>query len=116
MLGIGDASGMFPINEYTRQYDSRILKEFDELISGNGFGSGIVKILPKVLLTGADAGELTQQGAKLLDPSGVLMPGIPMCPPEGGADTGVVVTNSVEKHTGKISAGTSAFFAFHRPE
>ena len=107
VLGIGDASGMFPINDYTRQYDGRMLKEFEGLVPG--FGPKLAGILPKVLPAGAEAGELTGQGAKLLDPSGVLKAGIPMCPPEGDAGTGMVATNSVKKRTGNISAGTSVF-------
>ncbi len=109
VLGIGDASGMFSINDYTRQYDNRMLKEFNGLTEDKGFKWKLTGILPKVLLAGADAGALTEQGVKLLDPSGALEAGIPMCPPEGDAGTGMVATNSVRKRTGNISAGTNVF-------
>ena len=109
VLGIGDASGIFPINDYTRQYDSRMLKEFDGLVSDKGFGTKILDILPKVLLAGADAGKLTREGAKLLDPSGSLIDEISMCPPEGDAGTCMVATDSVKKRSGNMSAGASVY-------
>jgi sugar (pentulose or hexulose) kinase len=109
VLGIGDASGIFPINDYTRQYDSRMLKEFDGLVSGEGFELKLINILPKVLLAGTDAGKLTQEGAKLLDSSGSLMDAIPMCPPEGDVGTCMVATDSVKKRSGNMSAGTSVY-------
>ena len=107
VLGIGDASGVFPIDDKTRQFDSRMLREFDALIQP--FGLKFETILPKILNAGEGAGSLTQQGAKLLDPTGTLKAGIPMCPPEGDAGTGMVATNSVRQRTGNISAGTSVF-------
>ena len=109
VLGIGDASGIFPINDYTRQYDSRMLKAFDGLVSGKGFDTKLIDILPKVLLAGADAGKLTREGAKLLDPSGSLMEALPMCPPEGDAGTCMVATDSIKKRSGNMSAGTSVY-------
>ncbi len=109
ILGIGDASGMFPINFAERQYDSRMLAAFDVLVADKGFAWKLADILPKILPAGECAGTLTEEGAKLLDPSGTLRAGIPMCPPEGDAGTGMVATNSVRKLTGNISAGTSVF-------
>ncbi len=109
VLGIGDASGMFPINDGTRQYDSRMLKAFDELVADKGFEWKLAGILPKILPAGENAGALTKEGARLIDPSGILEAGIPMCPPEGDAGTGMVATNSVQKRTGNVSAGTSVF-------
>ncbi|GAA2217163.1 FGGY-family carbohydrate kinase [Promicromonospora sukumoe] len=109
VLGVGDASGMFPIDAATREYDPRMLAQFDEAAAGRGFGRGIADLLPGVLPAGADAGALTEEGAALLDPSGTLRPGIPFCPPEGDAGTGMVATNSVAPRTGNVSAGTSIF-------
>ena len=109
VLGIGDASGMFPINDYTRQYDNRMVNEFNALTADRRFEWKLAGILPKVLPAGAAAGALTERGAKLLDPSGTLEAGIMMCPPEGDAGTGMAATNSVQKRTGNVSAGTSVF-------
>ncbi|MFI2362042.1 xylulokinase [Promicromonospora sp. NPDC019610] len=109
VLGVGDASGMFPIDPATKGYDRRMLAQFDEAAAGHGFGRGIADLLPGVLPAGADAGVLTEEGAALLDPSGTLRPGIPLCPPEGDAGTGMVATNSVAPRTGNVSAGTSIF-------
>jgi sugar (pentulose or hexulose) kinase len=109
VLGIGDASGMFPIDDNTRQYDSRMLKAFDELTADRDFKWKLSDIMPGILPAGASAGALTEEGASLLDPSGALGAGIPMCPPEGDAGTGMVATNSVRKRTGNVSAGTSVF-------
>lgn len=109
VLGIGDASGMFPIDQQTRNYDQEKLNQFDALIKGESMDWSIASILPKVLVAGEEAGYLTEQGAKLLDPSQQLEAGVPLCPPEGDAGTGMVATNSIEKHKGNISAGTSAF-------
>ena len=109
VLGIGDASGMFPIDDETQSYDSAMMKQFDELTKGKGFPWKLSGILPKILSAGENAGTLTPEGAKLLDPSGTLKAGIPMCPPEGDAGTGMVATNSVRKRSGNISAGTSVF-------
>jgi sugar (pentulose or hexulose) kinase len=108
-LGVGDASGMFPINDITQQYESAMIEKFDELIEDKGFTWKLADILPKVLTAGDSAGKLTEEGAKLLAPSGVLTAGIPMCPPEGDAGTGMVATNSVRRRTGNVSAGTSVF-------
>lgn len=109
VIGSGDAAGMFPINIEAKDYDSRMLDQFDELVADKGFPWKIRDLLPKVLLAGEDAGSLTEEGAKLLDPSGNLASGIPMCPPEGDAGTGMTATNSVAVRTGNVSAGTSVF-------
>ena len=109
VLGVGEASGMFPIDSTTGDYDENILAKFDELVSKEGFAWNIKGILPKVLNAGEKAGCLTEEGAALLDVSGNLKAGIPMCPPEGDAGTGMVATNSVRVRTGNVSAGTSVF-------
>ena len=109
VLGIGEASGMFPIDSEIRDYDKKMLAQFDELVAPKDFPWKLEEILPKVLCAGEKAGVLTAEGAKLLDPMGTLKPGIPMCPPEGDAGTGMVATNSVKVRTGNISAGTSIF-------
>lgn len=104
LLGVGEASGMFPIDSKTCDYDEGMLQKFKALT-----GMDLREILPKVLPAGAEAGILTEEGAKLLDPSGHLKPGIPLCPPEGDAGTGMTATNSVRMNTGNVSAGTSDF-------
>ena len=109
VMGVGEASGMFPIDSIIMDYDQTMLDQFDALIADRGYGWKIRDILPKVLVAGQDAGCLTAEGAKLLDPSGKLQPGIPMAPPEGDAGTGMVATNSVDACTGNVSAGTSIF-------
>lgn len=109
VLGIGDASGMFPIDPNSKNYDQKKLNLFDNLIKNEQFDWSIESVLPEVLEAGESAGRLTEQGASLLDPSRQLEAGVPLCPPEGDAGTGMVATNSVEKKTGNISAGTSAF-------
>lgn len=109
VLGVGDASGMFPIDVSTGGYDATMLEQFDGLVAERGFDWAIGDILPTVLPAGAMAGQLTQAGAALLDPSGTLQPGVPFCPPEGDAGTGMVATNSVTPRTGNVSAGTSIF-------
>ena len=109
VMGVGEASGMFPIDSIIMDYDQTMLDQFDALIADRGYGWKIRSILPKVLVAGQDAGFLTEAGAKLLDPSGKLQPGIPMAPPEGDAGTGMVATNSVDACTGNVSAGTSIF-------
>ena len=109
VLGVGDASGMFPIDPKTGDYDAAMLAKFDDLPLARQMPWKLGDILPKVLTAGDCAGKLTACGAKLLDPSGNLQPGIPFCPPEGDAGTGMVATNSVGKRTGNISAGTSVF-------
>jgi len=109
VLGIGDASGMFPIDSTTRDYNKGYIEKFDALIADRGFAWKLEEILPKVLMAGAAAGTLTEEGAKKLDVSGQLAAGIPLCPPEGDAGTGMVATNSVAVRTGNVSAGTSIF-------
>ena len=109
VLGCGDAAGMFPIDPETKDYNGRMLDQFDSLVSGYGYPWKIREILPEVLLAGEDAGRLTEEGARLLDPSGTLGSGIPLCPPEGDAGTGMAATNSVAVRTGNVSAGTSVF-------
>lgn len=108
VMGVGEASGMFPIDSEICDYDKKMLAQFDELLAGK-FSWKIADILPKVLSAGEGAGALTEEGAKLLDPTGTLKAGIPLCPPEGDAGTGMVATNSVAKRTGNVSAGTSVF-------
>lgn len=109
VLGVGDASGMFPIDSKTGTYDEKMLDTFSSMIAEKNFPWTIREILPEVLSAGEDAGTLTEEGAKLLDVEGDLSSGIPMCPPEGDAGTGMVATNSVLVETGNISAGTSVF-------
>ncbi len=109
VLGVGDASGMFPIDSSTCDYNQKMVDQFDELVSGKGFSWKLRDILPKSLAAGESAGKLTAEGAKKLDPSGNLEAGIPVCPPEGDAGTGMAATNSVGVRTGNISAGTSVF-------
>ena len=109
VLGEGDASGMFPINSATGGYDAAMLAKFNALADKQGCPVDLVKLLPAVLPAGEDAGMLTVEGAKRLDPTGTLQPGIPFCPPEGDAGTGMVATNSVAPRTGNVSAGTSIF-------
>lgn len=109
VLGVGDASGMFPIDTLTNNYDSHMIELFNNLPEVREFSLDINKLLPKVLFAGDNAGVLTEKGAKLLDISGNLQAGIPLCPPEGDAGTGMVATNSVAPRTGNISAGTSIF-------
>ena len=109
VLGVGDASGMFPIDIKTGNYDMGMVEKFDKLVSDKGISWKLEDILPEVLTAGEDAGELTEEGALLLDPSGELEAGIKLCPPEGDAGTGMVATNSVGVRTGNISAGTSIF-------
>lgn len=109
VLGIGEASGMFPIDSANRNYNAEMIEKFDNLSSKKGFSQNIIDLLPKVLVAGDKAGTLTDEGAKLLDESGKLKSGIPLCPPEGDAGTGMVATNSITKRTGNVSAGTSVF-------
>ena len=109
VLGVGDASGAFPIDSTTGQYHAGNIAAFDALVADKSYPWKLADIMPKVLHAGADAGQLTAEGAKLLDPTGSLQPGIPLCPPEGDAGTGMVATNSVAAGTGNISAGTSIF-------
>ncbi len=109
MLGNGDAAGMFPIDIATKKFNEKMMDQFDELTAEKNFPWKIREILPEVLVAGEDAGVLTEEGAKLLDPTGTLQSQIPMCPPEGDAGTGMVATNSVAVRTGNVSAGTSVF-------
>jgi sugar (pentulose or hexulose) kinase len=109
VLGIGDASGMFPIDISSRGYDAAMLAQFDHLAAEAGVYLRLADVLPTIMRAGERAGELTQAGAKLLDPTGRLRPGVVMCPPEGDAGTGMVATNSVAPRTGNVSAGTSIF-------
>ena len=107
VLGVGDASGMFPIQNGT--YNQAMLSSFDTLLKEKHISTPFVSLLPEVLLAGEDAGKLTEHGARLLDPSGELQAGCLLCPPEGDAGTGMVATNSIAPRTANISAGTSAF-------
>lgn len=109
VIGIGEASGMFPIDINTKNYNGLMINQFNELVASKSLPWKLQDIMPKVLLAGENAGALTEEGAKLLDVTGNLKPGIPLCPPEGDAGTGMVATNSVAKRTGNVSAGTSVF-------
>ena len=109
VLGIGDASGMLPIDPITKNYSSEMVDKFDRLIAPKGYDWRLRDILPKVLSAGENAGFLTPEGASCLDVSGHLKAGIPVCPPEGDAGTGMVATNAVKQRTGNVSAGTSSF-------
>ena len=109
VLGVGDASGMFPIDPATHDFDAPMLKRFGEMVAARRPGLDAAALFPKVLVAGEDAGTLTAEGAALLDPTGRLQPGVPVCPPEGDAGTGMVATNAVAQRTGNISAGTSIF-------
>ncbi len=109
VLGIGDVAGMFPVDLNTHDYHARMIEQFNTLAADNNMPWKVQDILPKALVAGQDAGRLTREGAKLLDPTGLLQPGIIMCPPEGDAGTGMVAPNSVAARTGNVSAGTSVF-------
>lgn len=109
VLGVGEASGAFPIDLKTKEFNLQMIEQFNHLISPLNLTWRLEKILPAVLVAGEKAGELTAAGAQLLDVTGLLQPGIPLCPPEGDAGTGMVATNSVSVRTGNVSAGTSAF-------
>ncbi|MCL2057603.1 MAG: FGGY-family carbohydrate kinase [Oscillospiraceae bacterium] len=110
VIGVGEASGMFPIDSASNDFDAGMVQKFDALMEKCGHGNLKIKsIFPTVLIAGEDAGALTADGARLLDPSGALAPGVPMCPPEGDGPTGMVATNSVATMTGNVSAGTSIF-------
>ena len=109
VLGIGEASGMFPIDSNALNYDQPMMKQFDAIIKKMGYGWTLEEILPQVLLAGDPAGSLTAEGVAFLDPAGDLKPGIPFAPPEGDAGTGMAATNSVAVRTGNVSAGTSDF-------
>ncbi len=109
VIGIGEASGMFPIDSDKMVYHESMVEKFDNLVAPNGFPWKFADIFPKILLAGDKAGVLTEEGAKKLDVSGNLEAGIPLCPPEGDAGTGMTATNSIAKRTGNVSAGTSIF-------
>ena len=109
VLGIGEASGMFPVDSTINNYDQRMIGQFNGLLKAENIAWKLEDIMPKVLMAGEAAGILTAEGAGLLDPSGQLKAGIPLCPPEGDAGTGMVATNSVAVRTGNVSAGTSVF-------
>lgn len=109
VLGVGDASGMIPVDPKTKTYDAAMVDKFNKLIEPYGFSWKLLDILPKSLCAGQNAGFLTQEGANRLDVSGHLKAGIPVCPPEGDAGTGMVATNAVKQRTGNVSAGTSSF-------
>ncbi|MFR7991648.1 MAG: xylulokinase [Lachnospiraceae bacterium] len=108
-LGVGEASGMFPIDSETVDYCENMVQAFDRLVGPRRFPWKLREIMPKVLKAGEQAGCLTEEGARLLDPTGTLRAGIPLCPSEGDAGTGMVATNSVTPRTGNVSAGTSVF-------
>ena len=109
VLGVGEASGMFPIDSNTKQFDTKMIETFDAMVADKGFPWKLAEILPGVKVAGEHAGVLTAEGAKKLDPTGTLQPGVPLCPPEGDAGTGMTATNSVRVRTGHVSAGTSVF-------
>ena len=109
VTGIGDAAGIFPIDSEKLDYDEDMMAKFDALIKDKDYSWTLRDILPRVLVAGEQAGALTEEGAKLLDVTGTLKAGVPMCPPEGDAGTGMVATNSVAPGTGNVSAGTSTF-------
>lgn len=109
VIGIGDAAGMFPIDSDACSYDACMVDKFDKLIEPYGYTWRLRDIFPEVLIAGEQAGTLTAEGTAFLDETGNLKPGIPLCPPEGDAGTGMTATNSVAKRTGNVSAGTSTF-------
>ena len=109
VLGVGDASGMIPVDPKTKDYDATMVEKFNKLISNKNYGWTLLDIFPKVLSAGENAGYLTPEGAGKLDISGHLKAGVPMCPPEGDAGTGMAATNAVKQRTGNVSAGTSSF-------
>ena len=108
-LGIGDASGMIPVDPETKNYNAEMVKKFNDLVADKGYPWKLEDILPECIVAGHPAGFLTEHGAKRLDISGHLKPGCPLCPPEGDAGTGMVATNAVKQRTGNVSAGTSSF-------
>lgn len=109
LIGIGEASGMFAVDPDTLDYDAGMITTFNGLIEEKGISWSIEDILPAVRVAGEIAGTLSEEGARLLDPSGELSAGIPLAPPEGDAQTGMAATNSVKVRTGNVSAGTSVF-------
>ena len=109
VLGVGDASGMIPVDPNTKTYDAEMVRKFNDLVAPKGYPWKLEDILPKSLSAGEAAGTLTAHGAERLDISGHLKPGCPLCPPEGDAGTGMTATNAVKQRTGNVSAGTSSF-------
>lgn len=109
VLGIGDASGMIPVDPNTKTYDATMVDKFNTLVASKHYPWQLLDILPTTLNAGEKAGCLTEKGASLLDVSGHLKAGCPLCPPEGDAGTGMVATNAVKQRTGNVSAGTSSF-------
>lgn len=109
VLGVGDASGMIPVDPATKTYNATMVKKFDKLIAAKGYPWKLLDILPESLDAGQNAGVLTEKGARKLDIKGHLKAGVPLCPPEGDAGTGMVATNAVRPRTGNVSAGTSSF-------
>ncbi len=109
VLGVGEAAGMFPVDSETCGFDQNRVRLFDGLAAQRGLPWRLGQVLPRVLCAGEEAGRLTPQGAKRLDPAGLLEPGVPFCPPEGDAGTGMTATDSVAPRTGNVSAGTSIF-------
>jgi sugar (pentulose or hexulose) kinase len=109
VLGVGDASGMFPIDPATRDYDADLLGRYARLVETSALAVPLLELLPEVLVAGESAGSLTADGAALLDPTGTLRPGAVFCAPEGDAGTGMVATNAIAPRTGNVSAGTSIF-------
>lgn len=109
VVGVGEASGMFPIDIQTGNYNQKMVEQFNQIAQEHKYSWKLEEIFPKILVAGDAAGSLTKEGAKLLDPTGQLEEGIPLCPPEGDAGTGMTATNSVKKRTGNVSAGTSVF-------
>ena len=109
VVGVGEASGMFPIDSATCDYDGAMVEKFQQLAAQKGYHWDLRTLFPRVLTAGQPAGNLTLEGARLLDPTGRLQPGAPLCPPEGDAGTGMAATNSVAHRTGNVSAGTSVF-------
>ena len=109
VLGVGDASGMIPVDPKTKSYNAEMVDKFNKLIAPKGYSWTLLDIFPKVLVAGENAGVLTAEGAKKLDVSGKLQAGVPFCAPEGDAGTGMVATNAVKQRTGNVSAGTSSF-------
>ena len=108
-IGIGDASGMFPVDPETQDYDAGMLQAFDQQVQDRGYPWELRELLPRIVPVGECAGRLGEAGVKLLDPSGRLQTGTALCPPEGDAGTGMVVTNAIRPRTGNVSAGTSVF-------
>lgn len=108
-IGVGEASGMFPVDPETQDYDASMIETFDRQIGDRGFEWKLRDLLPRIVPAGEPAGTLSGEGALLLDPSGQLQSGTPLCPPEGDAGTGMIATNSIRKRTGNVSAGTSVF-------